>query len=53
MGNLGYLGAFITGIFFVYTFTVVPGSIVLFNLANTLHLFEVGTGRYARRLRDI
>lgn len=33
IGNFGYLGAFITGIFFVSTFTVVPASVVLFHLA--------------------
>ena len=41
VGGLGYLGAFITGIFFVSTFTVVPASVVLFKLANTSHPLEV------------
>lgn len=41
IGNLGYLGALITGIFFVSTFTVVPASVVLFNLANNYHPIEV------------
>ena len=41
IGNLGYLGAFITGIFFVSTFTVAPAAIVLFNLADHLHPVEV------------
>ena len=38
---MGYLGAFITGIFFVSTFTVVPASVVLFRLAESLHPIEV------------
>ncbi|HWU24293.1 MAG TPA: hypothetical protein VN086_00895 [Candidatus Paceibacterota bacterium] len=33
LGEYGYLGAFITGIFFVSTFTVAPASYVLFHLA--------------------
>lgn len=33
IGSYGYLGAAITGIFFVSTFTVVPASVVLFHLA--------------------
>ncbi len=41
IGSLGYLGAFITGIFFVSTFTVVPAAVVLFNLADHLHPLEV------------
>jgi hypothetical protein len=41
IGNLGYLGAFITGIFFVSTFTVAPAAVVLFNLAEHLHPVEV------------
>lgn len=41
IGNLGYLGAFIVGIFFVSTFTVVPASVVLFKLADNLHPVEV------------
>lgn len=35
-GSLGYLGAFIVGIFFVSTFTVAPASVILFRLADTL-----------------
>jgi len=31
--QINYLGAFISGIFFVYTFSVVPAGIVLFKLA--------------------
>ena len=37
IGALGYLGAFITGIFFVSIFTVAPASVILFDLANTLN----------------
>ena len=33
IGSYGYLGAAITGIFFVSTFTVAPASVVLFHLA--------------------
>lgn len=40
-GTLGYLGAFMTGIFFVSTFTAVPAAYVLFNLADNLHPVEV------------
>ena len=41
IGSLGYLGAFITGIFFVSTFTVAPAAIVLFHLAEQLHPVEI------------
>lgn len=41
MGNLGYVGAFITGIFFVSTFTVAPAAAVLFHISNILHPIEV------------
>ncbi len=41
IGNLGYLGAFAAGIFFVSIFTVAPASVVLFNLANQLNPLEV------------
>ena len=41
VGSLGYVGAFITGIFFVSTFTVAPAVIVLFKLAEVLHPVEV------------
>ncbi len=41
IGDLGYLGAFIAGIFFVSTFTVAPASVVLFYLAKELHPLEV------------
>jgi len=41
IGNLGYFGAFLTGIFFVSTFTVAPASVVLFYLAKELAPLEV------------
>lgn len=41
VGTFGYLGAFVTGIFFVSTFTVAPAAVILFNLADTLHPLEV------------
>jgi hypothetical protein len=41
LGTLGYLGAFVTGIFFVSTFTVAPAIVVLFHLANVLQPYEV------------
>lgn len=41
IGNLGYVGAFITGIFFVSTFTVAPAAAVLFHIAGILHPIEV------------
>ncbi|MCC7356386.1 MAG: hypothetical protein IT410_02110 [Candidatus Doudnabacteria bacterium] len=41
LGSLGYFGAFITGIFFVSTFTVAPAAVVLFHLADHLNPFEV------------
>jgi len=37
MGELGYLGSFFTGIFFVSTFTVAPAVIVLYHLADLLN----------------
>lgn len=40
-GTLGYLGAFIAGIFFVSTFTVAPAAVVLYHLADTLHPLEI------------
>lgn len=36
ISSLGLLGAFIVGIFFVSTFTVVPSSILLFHLAREI-----------------
>lgn len=41
MGTTGYVGAFVAGIFFVSIFTAAPASVVLFNLADTLHPLEV------------
>jgi len=41
IGALGYLGAFVTGIFFVSTFTVAPAAVILYHLADTLHPIEV------------
>jgi len=41
IGNLGYLGAFLTGIFFVSTFTVAPASVVLFHLAKEFPPIEI------------
>ena len=37
IGSYGYLGAAITGIFFVSTFTVAPASVILFHLAQDLN----------------
>ncbi len=37
IGNFGYIGAFITGIFFVSVFTVAPAAVVLYFLADTLN----------------
>src|SRR3989344_6560601 len=41
IGDLGYLGAFLTGTFFVSTFTVAPAGVVLFHLAKELAPLEV------------
>jgi membrane protein YqaA with SNARE-associated domain len=41
IGSLGYIGAFITGIFFVSTFTVAPAAVVLFDLAHSHNPWEV------------
>lgn len=41
IGELGYFGAFIIGIFFVSVFTVVPASIVLLYFARNLDPFLV------------
>lgn len=41
IGDLGFLGAFIAGIFFVSTFTVAPAGLVLFYLAGDLNIFLV------------
>lgn len=40
-GELGYLGAFIIGIFFVSTFTVAPSVVVLFYLAERFNAWEI------------
>ncbi len=37
IGNWGYMGAFVMGIFFVSLFTVVPASVVLIDLAQNFH----------------
>lgn len=37
IGDLGYLGAFVAGVFFVSIFTLAPASVVLFSLANQLN----------------
>lgn len=41
LGATGYIGAFFVGIFFVSIFTAAPASVVLFNLANSLHPVEI------------
>jgi hypothetical protein len=41
LGQLGYVGAFIAGIFFVSTFTVAPAALVLFHMAELLNPWEV------------
>ncbi|PID98972.1 hypothetical protein CSA80_02520 [Candidatus Saccharibacteria bacterium] len=42
IGALGYFGAFLSGIFFVSTFTVAPAAVVLYHLAATsLHPVEI------------
>ncbi|MDO8260932.1 MAG: hypothetical protein Q7T50_05575, partial [Candidatus Magasanikbacteria bacterium] len=41
IGNLGYFGAFVAGVFFVSMFTLAPASVVLFNLATQLNPLEV------------
>lgn len=40
IGELGYLGALLVGIFFVSTFTVAPATVVLFYLAKELTPLE-------------
>lgn len=42
LGNLGYIGAFIAGIFFVWTFTAATGALILLILAETLLPIEIG-----------
>ncbi len=41
LDELKYLGAFISGIFFVYTFTVAPAAVILFKLADNYNPFLV------------
>jgi len=41
VGSLGYLGAFIAGIFFVSTFSVAPSLVVLYYLATQHNPWEV------------
>lgn len=41
LGEWGYLGAFVVGIFFVSTFTVAPSVLVVYYLAQTLNPWEV------------
>jgi hypothetical protein len=42
LGTLGYIGAFIAGFLFVSTYTALPASYVLFELAKYLSPWEVG-----------
>lgn len=42
LGNLGYIGAFIAGIFFVSIFTVATGAVILLVLAERLSPIEIG-----------
>jgi len=42
LGNFGYVGAFIAGMFFVSTFTVATSALVLLVLAETLSPLEIG-----------
>lgn len=42
LGNLGYIGAFIAGIFFVWTFTAATSALILLILAETLSAIEIG-----------
>lgn len=42
IGNLGYIGAFFGGFFFVSTFTVSIGTALLLLLSETLHPIEIG-----------
>ncbi|MBU4217153.1 hypothetical protein L6270_04980 [Candidatus Parcubacteria bacterium] len=41
LGEWGYFGALIAGVFFVSTFTVVPSALVVYYLAQTLNPWEV------------
>lgn len=42
LGGLGYLGAFIAGILFVWTFTAATGALILLVLAESLSPIEIG-----------
>ncbi len=42
LGELGYIGAFIAGILFVFTFTIATGAVILFVLAENLSPVEIG-----------
>lgn len=42
LGSLGYIGAFISGMLFVSTFTVATGALILLVLAETLSPIEIG-----------
>ncbi len=48
IGKLGYIGSFISGMFFVSVFTVAPASAIIFDIAKTLNPYLValfaGTG---------
>jgi membrane protein YqaA with SNARE-associated domain len=41
LGNLGFVGAFIAGIFFVSTYTALPAGYVLFELAKDYNALEI------------
>lgn len=41
VGDLGYIGSFISGIFFVSIFSVAPASAIIFETAKTLNPFAV------------
>lgn len=41
IGTLGYIGAFLTGIFFASTFTVAPATVTLYYFSQTLHPFAI------------
>ena len=42
LGSLGYIGAFLAGVFFVSTFTVSTGVLILFILAERMSPLEIG-----------
>ena len=41
IGNLGYIGSFLSGMLFVSIFTVAPASAILFDIAKTLNPYLV------------